>query len=121
MTEATEQDQARDMIKAVYDDGVATINGRDYTFTKMVHKQRRKVFAFMTKIGEMMNRGDMSFLDWPEFEQVEQVINGAVLFNGSALSRLDTHWDHYPEDYVPFISTAMGVISYPFLSASHTG
>lgn len=121
MTELTQQQQAYAMIKAVYDDGVATINGRDYTFTKMVHKQRRKVFAFMTKVQDMMARGDMSFLDWEEFEKVEQVINNVVLFNGSALSKLDTHWESYAEDYVPFVTTAMGVISYPFLSASHTG
>ena len=116
-----QREQALAMIKAVHDDGIATINGRDYTFTKMVHKQRRKVFAFFTKVQDMMTRGDMSFLDWDEFERVEAVIASVVLFNDSALSKLDTHWDNYAEDYVPFITTAMGVISYPFLSASHTG
>lgn len=113
--------KAREMIRAVYEDGKAEINGREYCFTNMTHKQRRKVFAFMSRIGGLMQNGDMSFLDWPEFEAVEEVINNTVTFNASLLSRIDGHWEKYPQDYVPFVSTAMGVISYPFLSASPTG
>jgi hypothetical protein len=110
------------MFRAIFDDGEAEINGRAYKFTKMVHKARRRVFAFYSKVGTMAAQNDFSFLDWPEFETVEKVINDAVLFNDSRLSVLgDAHWDKYPDDYLMFISTAMGVISYPFLSGSVTG
>lgn len=116
-----QQAQAMSMIKAVYDDGEADINGRAYTFTKMVHKERRKVFAFFTKIQKDVNQGNLWFLESPEFQDVEAIIERRITFNGSALSKLPTHWDLYPEDYVVLIQTALGVISYPFLPVSATG
>lgn len=123
MTPELEQQvaQAQAMIKAVYEDGVATINGRDYQFTTAQHAQRRKVFAYYTKIGRELQNEDFSFLDSPEFEPVERTINRLVLFEGQALAKLPNHWDEYPEDYLRFIPTAMGVISYPFLKGNVTG
>jgi len=115
------QDEALAMIKAVYDDGVAEINGRSYEFSKMRHNKRRSVFAFYTSIAGQLQTGSFSFLDTPAFNSVEKIINDVVIFNGSALSRLPEHWDEYPEDYITFISTALGVISYPFLRGSDTG
>lgn len=117
----SDQDKALEMIKAVYDDGEAEINGRTYTFTKMVHKERRKVFAFFTKIQHDINQGNMWFLESPEFQGVEQIIESRVLFNGSSVSKIGNHWDNYPQDYVLLIQTALGVISYPFLPVSGTG
>lgn len=108
------------MIKSVVDDGCATINGRDYEFTKMVHKERRKVFAFYTKIQNEVASGSMWFLESPEFETIESIINGRVLYNGQSLSKLGNHWELYPEDYVLLITTALGVISYPFLQGNAT-
>lgn len=115
-----EQSKALDQVKAVYEDGKAEINGREYVFNKMTHKKRRKVFAFFTRIQHDLQRGDFWWMESPEFEGVEQIINDTVTFGGDALSRLDTHWDHYPQDYMLFISTALGVISYPFMTAAHT-
>jgi len=113
---------AREMFRAIFEDGEAEINGRIYRFTKMTHKGRRKVFAFYTKIGNQAERGDFSFLDSPEFEAVEKVIGDAVLFNDSRLTVIgDAHWEKYPDDYLTFVTTALGVISYPFLSGSATG
>lgn len=108
------------MIKAVVDDGIAEINGRSYRFTKMLHKQRRKVFAFYTKHAGSVERGDFSFLDSPEFVAVESVINDHIAYDESLLSRIPAHWDSYPEDYVLLIATALAVISYPFLVGAHT-
>lgn len=121
MSEEQEK-QARDMIRQVFEDQEATINGRVYRFTKMTHKKRRKVFAFFTRFGGQMRQQDFSFLDSPEFEPVEAVINDAVVFNDSLLSRLgDSHWEEYPDDYLPFIGVALAVISYPFMPANPTG
>ncbi len=124
MTPEEEQRQAAQgqaMIKAVYDDGVAEINDRSYTFIKMKHKDRRKVFAYFTHVAKQVQDSDMSFLDSPEFEPVEAVINKSVTLDGSLLSVLgDDHWDKHPEDYIMFISTALQVISYPFMGAAPT-
>ena len=114
------QNEALEMIKAVYDDGEAEINGRVYEFTKMRHESRRRVFAFYTSIANELQNGSFMFLDTPAFNDVEKVINKAVLYDGSALAKLPEHWDEYPEDYITFISTALGVISYPFLRGSNT-
>lgn len=115
-----EMEAAKAMIKAVYNDGEAEINGRAYQFVKMTHKNRRKVFAFYTRIQRLMQIQDFSFLDWPDFEPVEMAINNAVTFEGSLISKLPTHWDEHPEDYIMFITTALPVISYPFLAGNGT-
>lgn len=116
-----DSDKAHDMIKSVYIDGVAEINGREYKFSKMTHKQRRKVFAFYTSIISKVKRKDFSFLDSDSFESVEAVINNVVSFDDSLLSRIDeTHWNKHPNDYVPFITTALAVISYPLLQGRDT-
>lgn len=120
--EKAEAERARAMIKAVYDDGEMEINGRKYRFTTMQHKKRRKVFAFYTRVMRDVQGGDFSFLDSPDFAPVEEVINNAITFNDSLLSKIgDAHWEKYPEDYLQFIPVVMGVIAYPFLSGSHTG
>lgn len=111
------QDSARSMIKAVHDDGFAEINGRQYDFTKMVHKERRKVFAFYTRIQAELQAQSMWFLESEEFKSVEAIIESRVLYNGQSLSKLGNHWELYPEDYILLVQTALGVISYPFLPA----
>lgn len=113
---------AMEMIRAVFEDGEAEINGRVYAFHKMAHKQRRKVFAYYTAVAPRADAQDLSFLDEPGFEAVEAVINDAVSFDGSLLSRIgERHWEEFPGDYVTFILTALAVISYPFLPVGHTG
>ena len=106
------------MIKAVYEDGSAEINGRSYVFHKTTHYKRRKVFAFYSKVGQQMKQGDMSFLDSEHFEQIEGIINDMVSYEGSLLSKLKDHWDSYPEDYLTFVPVALGAISYPFLQGN---
>ena len=117
---STEQEQktAIDMIKAVHDDGVATINGRDYQFSSTTHKKRRKVFAYYSKIGSVAANGDMSFIDTPEWDAIETMICEMTLFDGMQLSKLDGHWDKYPQDYIMFATISMQVISYPFMQGN---
>lgn len=117
-----QEQRAHEMIRSVYEDGKAEINGRFYVLHKMKHKQRRKVFAFYSKVAPKVKQGDLSFLDSPEFEEVESVINNAVTIDDSLLAKIeDRHWDEHPEDYIPFISTMLPVISYPFMAGGHTG
>ena len=123
MTEPqSERQQALAMLQSVHDDQAATLpSGRVYTLTKMTHKQRRRVFAFFTRKQREIQGGDYSFLDSLEFEPVEKVIMETVLFEDGQLSKSPNHWEDYPEDYVLFITTMLGAISYPFLSGSLGG
>ena len=117
---ADERQAALANIAAIYDDKCAEINGNKYELTMTSHPQRVKVFSYLTKIQTSMQHGDLSFLDTKEFADVEKVINNVVTFDGSLLSRLPTHWDEYPEDYIPFITMIITVISYPFLRGKST-
>lgn len=113
-----EQSQALNQIKSVFNDGLATINNRDYKFTIMTHSERIKVFAYFSSIQGQIQGGDFSFLDESKYKEIEKVISQRVTFDGMQLSKLSDHWDTYPEDYILFVTTALGVISYPFLSGN---
>lgn len=116
-----EQLEALKMIEAVYRDKVAEINGREYHFSSAInHKRRVKVFAFYSKYARQIENGDMSFLDTREFDQVFSGICDVVLFDDMQLSKVSDHWDQHPEDFILFVTTAIMVISYPFLKGSLT-
>lgn len=111
------------LIREVFEDGFAEINGREYRFAKTTHKKRRKVFAFYTKITPLMRANDFSFLDWPEWEAVEEVVGNIVTYDGLQLSkvggdRTEGHWDKYPGDFITFVSIALPTIAYPFFPES---
>ena len=118
MSDNTAQASAMAMIKEVYDDSCAEINGREYIFTKTTHKKRRKIYAFYTRITSMVEKGDHSFLDWAEWEVLEEVIGNIVTFEDVQLTKSKDHWDKYPSDYLQFIMIALPVISYPFFPES---
>jgi hypothetical protein len=115
MSEEQDKNQALDMLRAVNEDGVATINGRDYELTKLTHAKRRKVFAFYSAHAQQIESGNFGFMDSSEFAEIEKVISNVVIFDGDLLSRRQNHWDEYPEDYLMFITVMLGAISYPFL------
>ena len=114
-------DEALDQIRQAYEDGEAEINGRAYKFHATTHKQRKRVFAFFTKIRAQLEDGDLSWLASSEYEDVENLVENMVSLDGELLSRRQGHWEEFPEDYVIFSITAMGVISYPFLRGIGTG
>lgn len=116
---AIAQKKALGQIKAVFEDGVATINGRDYVFTKATHKKRLKVFSYFTGIKGMIEKQDFSFMGNDDFDAVMDIIENLVTFDNSLLSKRPQHWDEYPQDYMMFVTTALGVISYPFLQGGH--
>lgn len=117
----SEQDDSLKMIRDIYEDGVATINGRDYCFTKLTHNDRRKVFAFFSGIQHQVQNGDFSFLDRPDFQAIEKVMGDRMTFDGVQITKRAGHWDEYPEDYLQWVSVGMGVISYPFMRGAVGG
>lgn len=118
---AEKQAAAMNMIKAVADEGVATINGRDYEIKKFNHVDRCTVFAFYSRISPKVQAGDFSFLTDPEFAKVMKIIEDRVTFDDMQISKMKNHWDEYPEDYLQFISTMLAVVSYPFMRAAVGG
>lgn len=114
-------DAAMAMVKAVADDKVATINGRDYEIKAFNHVDRCAVFAFYSSIASKVQGGDFSFLTDPEFSKVMKIIEDRVTFDGMQVSKMRKHWDEYPEDYLQFISTMLAVVSYPFMRAAVGG
>lgn len=117
MTPKEKQEAGLAQIRAAYEDGEATINGRPYKFHKMQHVERRKVFAFQSSIAGELQVGNFAFLDSPLFAQAEKVMWDNVSFEGSTISKSRDHWEEFPEDYIMLLSTAMGVMSYPFMRA----
>lgn len=114
------QEKAISMLKAVVDDGYAVINERRYDFTNVPFKEARKVFAFYTSIQDQLQAQNLWFLESSEFEAVESIIMSRTLYSGQSINKIGGHWDKYPIDYTIFITTALGVISYPFLPVSDT-
>jgi len=113
--------QAMNQLKAVYEDGYAEINGRRYEFAKMRHEKRKAVFAYFTSIQSQMQVNNFAFMDTPQFNHVFKIISEHVTFEGSVLTKLPDHWDDYPQDFMLFATSSMGVISYPFLPESAGG
>lgn len=109
-------------IKEIFESGkLKTASGSVYQFHPMTHVKRRKVFAFFTKVGRAMEAGDFSFLDTKEWFEVEELISEFVTLDGMQLSKLPSHWEEHPEDYLEFVGKALGAISFPFLRGGLTG
>jgi len=117
---AAEIAAAQAQLKAIFDDGVATINDRDYKFGLASHRQRVTVFSFFSKIKGQLQNEDFSFLDSKEWSHVEKTIGDIVMFDEMQLSKSPLHWEKYPEDYLPFVAVSLGVISYPFMRGKNT-
>ena len=116
-----QREKAVAMVRAVYEDGEAEINGRKYKFHKMTHVERRKVFAFYSSIARQLQDENMSFLDSPVYAVVEDVMWSNISFDGVALNKSRDHWEEFPEDYIRLVATALGVMSYPFTRAAGIG
>lgn len=115
MTDQEQRQKAIEQIRGVYEDGEAEINGRTYKFHKMTHVERRKVWAFFSSVQGQLQAGNFLFLDSPAYAHVEDVMWKSISFDGSVIAKLRDHWEECPEDYMTLVSTAMGVMSYPFL------
>lgn len=106
-------------IKAVFDDGIAEINGTLYEFTKFTHAERLKVFSFYSGLVKNHATGEvrMDFWDDPAFHVVQKLIDSKILVEGVQVSKREAYWDQDEnvDDFVPYILTALQVITYPFL------
>lgn len=109
-------DAQLNQVKSIYEEGVATINNHDYTFTKMTFTERRKVFSYLTTIKDDLAVGNFGFLDSKVFkEDIEKVIFRNITLDGMTLSKKNPFDDdEYMCDYVALITNALAVISYPF-------
>lgn len=110
--------KALETIKKVYEDKEAEINGRKYNFMSMTHKKRLKVFSYTMACQSKLNQNDFSFMATDEFDSMSEIIENHVVFKDMVLSKIPKHWEKFPEDYIKFITTAMMVISYPFLKGN---
>jgi hypothetical protein len=109
------------LIKECHDDGKITVNNNDYILSKSInHLKRLKVFGYLSKVQNNLSTGDMSFLGTKEHQEIEKLINSIVMFNDMTIDKLPQHWDENAEDYILFITTALMVISYPFLKGLAT-
>ena len=107
---------AMEQIKAVYEDGEATLpSGKVYVINKMNHIRRRTVFAYFTYIEDDLSRQDLWFMTSAEWTKVEDIIFNCVTVDGSLLSKKSDHWEEYPEDYMLSVQTMLPAISYPFM------
>jgi len=114
------QRDAMAVIAQCYTDGEMEIHGRKYTFTKTTHKKRLSVYSYMTGVAPRLGKGDMTFMDTPDWERIEKLISDMVMFDDSVVSKLPEHWEKFPQDYLLFATTAMQVISHPFLAGNPT-
>jgi len=112
--------KAMKLVKSIFDDKEMDINENTYVFLTMTHKKRRKVFAFYTRVRHLISANDYSFMDWAEFESVESIMHDYITFKDQSISKIASHWDENPGDYVNFTLAALAVISYPFLGVSRT-
>lgn len=115
-----DENLAFDAVKSAYEDGFVEFNGRQYDFLKMQHLRRRTVFSFFSTIMQQVQQGNFAFLSSKAYEPIEKILFDHIQYDGSLLSKLPNHWEEYPEDYLEVVSTAMGVMSYPFMKGSRT-
>jgi hypothetical protein len=102
-------------LKKIHDERTIEVNGRAYTFGAVPFREGRTVFAFMQKYKESISSRDYSFVDEPEFQKIEKIVESRVLYNGMQLSKLQGHWDEYTQDYVELMSSMIMVFSFPFM------
>jgi hypothetical protein len=107
--------EAMALIKGVYEDNLATINGRDYSFINLNHKKRLEIFAFLTGKKEKIARGDFSFMATEEWNRIAVKIENSVLYDGELISKRKDHWEEFPSDYAKLMLIALQAIRNPLL------
>ena len=94
--------------------GVIEINGREYHLQKLSHQFRVECVALYSVIEPMLLVKNFSFLNDEKYKQLAKKIDDRVTFDDSQISKLPTHFEQYPEDYLEYVALTMGVIVYPF-------
>ena len=121
MSDKQEMEEAKAKAKALYESGELEINGRIYELLKMRHEKRLEVFAFHSEVGKEFSQGNFRALVAPQYKHAIKTMMENIMFDGMQISKIDGHWEDYPEDYLELVGTAMGVMSYPFIRGSNIG
>lgn len=106
-------------VKAVYDEGVAEINGTSYKYTKFTHAERLKVFSFYSSLVKNQATGEvrMDFWDDAKFHEVQRLIDSKVLVEDIQISKRPNYWEQEEnmDDFMPLMLLSLQVITFPFL------
>lgn len=109
-------DDRKNLIKEIIDDGVMEINGHKYSIMKFNHKTRLIILEFLHKMeaGKAMIGG----ADW---QFIEKELCQRITFDEMQISKLPDHWEgEHAEDYITFMTMALQVVAYPFLTGKRT-
>lgn len=112
-------EKAKKLLKEINDSGFYVINGRSYEIMTFTHGKRVKIWAYFTSVTVLVEAGNYSFMDSDKFKEIEFILFENIVFEKNKLSA--AHFEKYPMDYINFITTMLGVISYPFFSESLIG
>ncbi len=109
MIELTEERSK--LIKEVIKDGYMEINGNRYDILKFNHKTRLIILEFMHKMeaGSAMIGGNA-------WQLIEKELCQRITFDGVQVSKIEDHWEKFAEDYLTFMTMALQVVAYPFLT-----
>lgn len=105
----------KNTIAECWDDKAITINGREYKMLHIPHQSALKVIGFAQRIekGEIYT-GDAGWME------LENTLRKYFSVDGDILIKTPKHFEDYPEDYMTFITYAVGVISFPFTKGTAT-
>lgn len=105
-------------VKVMVDKQAFEMHGRVYSFGKFTYKTGMRIFGFASDHSDELDNNKFGCLTTPEFEKIENLILENVLFDGMQVSKLVEHWEKYKGDYLPFILSALAIISYPFTAGA---
>lgn len=100
-----------------------TVEGRHYKFNQMPFKIGRKILAYMTTVGDQIERGELGFIDSPKFEnEIEPLLLKYTTVDGFKLDTegMTEHFEEHPSDYLQFVVSAIQGYAAPFLPVSNT-
>lgn len=114
---SSEVENAQALIKAVYDDKCAEINGHDYKYLPTTHERRLKIFAYLMSVQDKISRQDFSFMGTEGWRDTVRIMENLITYNDEILSRRKEHWEkeEFSKDYIKLMLISLQVFSYPLL------
>lgn len=113
-----QEKRARDLVVDIAKEGKMTLNGCEYVLTNATHKSRLAVFAFFTKIMPYLAEANFDFINLPDWEKVNGILETLWVVDGFSISKLPNHWDEHPENWAKFVQLGMQVVAYPLLQGT---
>lgn len=104
-----------------HSEGFFVINGREYKISKLSHQFRVEVISIYSQIEAQNVMGNYAFLQREDFKKIMKKVDEKILFDGMQISKLEKHFEEYPEDYLDYVAVSMKVITFPLYKAKlHT-